>query len=95
VLDIPPLDVLKRQFPELTTGDQGSAPAENAAAPVGPSTQGTGATTYVVREGDTLFEIARRELGKPTRWNEIYELNRSVLGERLEHLRPGVELRLR
>ncbi|MBI1903392.1 MAG: LysM peptidoglycan-binding domain-containing protein [Planctomycetia bacterium] len=48
---------------------------------------------YVVGKGDTLFNIARRLLGKATRWVEIYELNRDVLGDDVD-LRPGLELRL-
>jgi len=94
VLDIPPLDALKRQFPELTTGAENSPTAERP--PV--STAATAAAmlaTYVVKEGDTLIAIAREQLGKATRWTEIYELNRAVLGEKLENLRPGVELRLK
>ncbi|MGH3739596.1 MAG: LysM peptidoglycan-binding domain-containing protein, partial [Micromonosporaceae bacterium] len=32
--------------------------------------------TYQVRPGDTLWDIAERELGDPLRWPEIYKLNR-------------------
>ena len=32
-------------------------------------------------EGDTLFNIARYELGKASRWVEIYEFNRDLLGK--------------
>ncbi|RMG00201.1 MAG: LysM domain-containing protein [Planctomycetota bacterium] len=49
---------------------------------------------YVVREGDTLFEISRRELGRASRWMEIYNLNRTRLGDRLEHLEPGTTILL-
>lgn len=48
--------------------------------------------TYVVREGETLFDIARQQLGKASRWVEIYQLNRDRLGERLEFFRPGLTL---
>jgi nucleoid-associated protein YgaU len=57
------------------------------------SQYGTG-KTYVVQEGDSLFDIARFELGKPARWTEIYELNREVLGGDPDHLRPGTRLSL-
>ncbi len=39
-----------------------------------------GARTTLVRPGDTLRAIAERELGDGDRWNEIWELNRSRLG---------------
>jgi nucleoid-associated protein YgaU len=46
----------------------------------------------VVEEGDTLFDIARYELGKASRWSEIYDLNRQALGEDMDYLRPGTQL---
>jgi nucleoid-associated protein YgaU len=45
-----------------------------------------------VAEGDTLFDIARAELGKASRWAEIYELNRDQLGEDFNYLAPGMQL---
>jgi nucleoid-associated protein YgaU len=48
--------------------------------------------TYVVQEGDTLFEIARNVLGKPSRWSEIYDLNRQQLGPDYNYLPPGLRL---
>ena len=45
-------------------------------------------------EGDTLFNIARYELGKAARWAEIYELNRDVLGKDFNYLTPGTQLTL-
>jgi hypothetical protein len=50
--------------------------------------------TYTVAEGETLFTIARYELGKAARWIEIYELNRDALGRDLSSLRPGTRLLL-
>ena len=35
---------------------------------------------YIVRSSDTLSSIARRELGDPNRWDDIFEANRDVLG---------------
>jgi nucleoid-associated protein YgaU len=48
----------------------------------------------VVIAGDTLPEIARRELGQAERWQEIYELNRDKLGDDPARLFPGLRLSL-
>lgn len=45
----------------------GEAPCGNA-----PPAEGR---TYVVKQGDTLYAIARRELGQAGRWKEIAQLN--------------------
>ncbi|MQA27386.1 MAG: LysM peptidoglycan-binding domain-containing protein [Micromonosporaceae bacterium] len=55
---------------------------------------------YTVRPGDTLWDIAERELGDPFRWPEIYKLNRgqpqSTMGVLADPdlIHPGWELRL-
>jgi nucleoid-associated protein YgaU len=49
---------------------------------------------YVVEEGDTLFDIARYELGKASRWAEIYDLNRGQLGTDYNYIAPGTKLML-
>lgn len=51
-----------------------------------------GGRTYTVEEGDTLFDIARHELGTATRWVELYELNREAIGGDIDYLRPGTQL---
>ena len=58
------------------------------------STRGQYATgrTYEVQEGDTLWDIARWELGKAARWGEILDLNGDILGDDFDHLTPGVKL---
>ncbi|MEN6449260.1 MAG: LysM domain-containing protein, partial [Thermoguttaceae bacterium] len=48
--------------------------------------------SYTVADGDTLFDIARRELGRASRWVEIYELNEGVLGKDFNTLAPGTRL---
>ncbi|NIP86308.1 MAG: LysM peptidoglycan-binding domain-containing protein, partial [Planctomycetales bacterium] len=47
---------------------------------------------YVVQEGDTLFDIARYELGDPARWVEIYQLNAQQLTEDFNYVPPGTKL---
>jgi nucleoid-associated protein YgaU len=56
------------------------------------ATAGGGGRTYVVQEGDTLSSIARNELGKVSRWAEIYQLNREALGKDYDYLTPGMRL---
>ncbi|NIL97876.1 MAG: hypothetical protein GTO53_09065, partial [Planctomycetales bacterium] len=43
-------------------------------------------------EGDTLFDIARYELGDPSRWVDIYQLNAQQLTEDFDYVRPGLKL---
>lgn len=51
---------------------------------------------YVVREGDTLWGIAKRFLGDGTRWQEIYnyEDNRDTIGDDPNLILPGQRLEL-
>jgi nucleoid-associated protein YgaU len=37
--------------------------------------------SYTVKQGDTLSEIAQRELGAASRWKEIYEANRATISD--------------
>jgi nucleoid-associated protein YgaU len=93
ILVVPPIATLEKNYPALCPKQRKSAVVKASAIPA--STRGRrsgGANAYVVAEGDTLFDIARYELGKASRWAEIYELNRDVLGEDYDHLRPGTEL---
>jgi nucleoid-associated protein YgaU len=46
--------------------------------PAGPPT-GPIPRLYIVRRGDTLSDIARSQLGKASRWPEIFALNRDVI----------------
>jgi nucleoid-associated protein YgaU len=61
-------------------------PAAVTAVPPG------GGQHYVVRDGDTFYGIASRELGSGERWREIYELNRTTVGGDPHQLKVGQEL---
>ena len=92
VIQVPPTTVLRQQFPDLCPKPR----REQAASQIQPVTaaarQRMGAPVYVVEQGDTLFDIARRRLGKASRWVEIYDLNRDALGDDFDYLKPGTEL---
>lgn len=59
-------------------------------APVERANVGAG-RSYVVKSGDTLGEIARRELGSSARWTEIQSLNGNLDPKRL---RAGMKINL-
>ena len=44
---------------------------------------------YTVKQGDTLWGIAQKYLGAGSRWPEIYELNKSVIGSNPDLIYPG------
>jgi nucleoid-associated protein YgaU len=44
---------------------------------------------YTVRQGDTLWDIAKRFLGDPTMWRKIYDLNKSTIGGNPNLIYPG------
>lgn len=84
---------LEKLYPELCPSSASRETAENRSQAV-PAPGRSGPRVYVVQPGDTLYDIARRELGKAVRWTELYELNREAIGGRLEDLAPGTQLRL-
>jgi len=91
----PELAELEKSYPDLCpkSSRRDAMQSQSRASTV--STRGSfGGRTYTVVEGDTLFNIARYELGKASRWAEIYELNRDVLGKDFNYLTPGTQLTL-
>ena len=49
--------------------------------------------TYTVKKGDTLSEIAKEQLGKASRYPEIFEMNKPMLKDP-DKIYPGQVLRL-
>ncbi len=47
---------------------------------------------YIVKSGDSLFMIAKHELGGGARWKEIFELNKHALGNNPNRLKVGQSL---
>lgn len=49
--------------------------------------------THVVKQGETLSEIAEREYGDPDQWRRIYDANRDTI-EDPDLIHPGDRLKL-
>jgi nucleoid-associated protein YgaU len=92
----PDVAVLEQNYPKLCPKRRNvpNEPAEGAMRLASNPRSARGGRTYLVREGDTLFDIAKHELGKANRWREIYDLNQGQLGEDFNYLSPGTELLL-
>ncbi len=48
--------------------------------------------TYTVKGGDSLSEIAQREMGDGDRWKELYEANKAAIGDDPDMIKPGTKL---
>jgi nucleoid-associated protein YgaU len=89
VLDVPEVAMLEQMYPALCPKSGRDAEIVPAAAVAsGPP----GTRLYSVADGDTLYEIARRELGRASRWGEIYQLNHDRLGNDFGYLKAGTQL---
>jgi nucleoid-associated protein YgaU len=56
--------------------------------------QGRPPATYTVKAGDSLSAIAGKVLGNSSRWNEIYALNRDLIGPDPGMIRVGMTLKI-
>ena len=92
----PTVAELEKSYPDLcpkpSRREALQSQSQSRASTVSTRNQYRGGRTYTVAEGDTLFNIARYELGKASRWAEIYDLNRDVLGKDFNYLTPGIQL---
>lgn len=84
VLRIPPKEVL--------TGG-GTAPATTNVAVRDPLAAPAPSRAHVVREGETLSEIAAATLGSSRRWPELVAANRDRIADP-DRVMPGTELRI-
>lgn len=92
-ISTPSADELRSKYsglcPKVRTVKPGTPSATAVSTRILPSGR-----EYTVEEGDTLFDIAKYELGDPSRWPEIFQLNRHVLGDDIDYVRPGTRLML-
>ncbi|MHB8902139.1 MAG: LysM peptidoglycan-binding domain-containing protein, partial [Thermoguttaceae bacterium] len=92
-IQTPPPQTLESRYPELCPkAEHRDAARLRTAAAAARSL--VGRRVYEVQEGDNLFDIARFELGSPSRVADLIELNRDVLGNHINYLTPGMRLLL-
>ena len=53
-----------------------------------------GQQVYTVQEGDTLYSIASEHLGTGSRWDELYQINKAIIGDDPGVLKVGQVLTL-
>ena len=91
-ISVPPIEELEKRYPDLCPKPEHRQVAARRQSVMHAASHVSGARVYVVQPGDTLFDIARHELGKASRYAEIIQLNRDVLGEQFDYLTPGMKL---
>ncbi len=91
VVQTPSAETLESRYPELCPRPEHRDAAKQRSSAVA-SRSLAGRRVYVVQEGDSLFDIARFELGARARVAELIELNRDVLGDQINYLTPGMRL---
>jgi len=94
VVETPAKQDLMQRYPELCPKARGAAAGQYSGVSnvsAGGAKQGR---VYEVQESDTLFDIARYELGDGSRWVEIYDLNSRQLTKDFDYLKPGMKILL-
>ncbi|HEY9676570.1 MAG TPA: LysM peptidoglycan-binding domain-containing protein [Drouetiella sp.] len=76
------------QIAQATDATQPPA-AGDAATTDAPAT-----TTYTIRAGDNLWNIAKDHLGSGMKWSELYKMNADVLGSNPALIQPGTNIQL-
>jgi nucleoid-associated protein YgaU len=89
-VEIPSPDYLRQRFPEFCPKEGGNESSTAQQEPGDSKTE----RVYVVVGGESLFDVARYQLGQGSRYVEILQLNRDVLKGNLEALTAGLKLRL-
>ena len=80
----------KADFSNVQSGHSTTAPTPKPPPAPPPPV----AKTYTVAPGDTLWAIAKKQLGAGNRWPEIYEKNRATIGDNPDRIKPGQVLKL-
>lgn len=78
---------------QVTSDQQMPADAGDQVA-AAPEQGAEATTTYTVKPGDNLWDIAQHHLGDGLKWQEIYQLNHDIIGGDPTLIHPGTEIQL-
>ncbi|MBY0356518.1 MAG: LysM peptidoglycan-binding domain-containing protein [Candidatus Obscuribacterales bacterium] len=85
-----PKTVQRVEQPAASEVEQATPAPEVANQTVGAD----GAQNYSVQSGDNLWDIARKQLGDGSRWQEIYRLNTDAIGANPNLIHTGLDLKM-
>ncbi|WP_324675304.1 LysM peptidoglycan-binding domain-containing protein [Hymenobacter sp. GOD-10R] len=64
----------------------------NAAQPA--TTTAAQGTSYTIVSGDSLSKIAKNHYGDASKWHQIYDANKAIIGANPDHIEVGQVLTL-
>ena len=87
-IQLPPASQVKR------SSRAAAKDSADSAGPANTSRRDRDSKSYVVQKNDSLYSIARKELGHGDKADELYTLNKQVIGPDSTKLKPGMVLRI-
>ncbi len=101
VQEFKPQSVAQNQSDLSNASQQAPHDAVNQAAPQDASAVGgdqpvggTTPSTYTIRAGDCLWNIAKNQLGDGMKWQDIFNANKDILGSNPDLIHPGTSINL-
>lgn len=84
----------KPDFADVASGSSSTAKPDFSDVQSGSSsTAGSAEKMYVVKKGDSLSQIAKREYGDANKWRRIFEANKDKIKDP-DLIHPGQELKI-
>jgi nucleoid-associated protein YgaU len=83
----------KPDFSDVEGGSSSAGKADFSDVRSGSSSTAGGERIYIVRSGDSLSKIAKREYGDANKWHQIFEANKDQI-KNPDLIHPGQELKI-